>query len=254
LPHPDERFVLACAGNINASGKPQFVARVNWLLSASRFRPSNREGCRIFHGASIGLIPQDKKFTNEKTSLFIGKNTVVREHVTLNRGTLASGATRIGNNCWIMAYCHVAHDCVLGDDVTMSNSVNLAGHVVVGNHVTIGGVLGVHQFTRIGDYSIIGAMSRPFMDIVPYAMCGGEGETRIIGINKVGLERQGFSAERRQNIKRAYKTLFREDLSLQDAVVKLVDIFPEDEDVRRIIDFVKGSSRGIMRMKVTEFD
>ena len=135
---------------------------------------------------------------------------------------------------WIMAYCHVAHDCVLGDDVTMSNSVALAGHVEVGNHVTIGGLVGVHQFTRIGDYAIIAAMARPFMDVVPFAMCGGEGETRIIGINKIGLERQGFSAERRQNIKRAYRTLFRGDFNLQDALIKLNETFSDDKDIQML--------------------
>ncbi|NLG17708.1 MAG: acyl-ACP--UDP-N-acetylglucosamine O-acyltransferase [Fibrobacter sp.] len=206
--------------------------------------------CRIFKSAAIGLIPQDKKFAGEKTLTVIGKNNLIREFVTINRGTLDRGETRIGDNCWIMAYCHIAHDCVLGDDVTISNSLAMAGHVEVGNHVTIGGIVPIHQFTRIGDYAFIGAVTRPFMDVVPYAMVGGEAETRIIGINKVGLERHGFSSERRQNIKRAYKIIFRENLTLGDAIQKLESSFPGDTDIKRLIDFAKGSSRGLMRMKV----
>ena len=208
------------------------------------------EGCRIFKGAAIGLEPQDKKFNNEKTFTFIGKNTLLREFVTVNRGTVDRGETRIGNDCWIMAYCHVAHDCVLGDDVTISNALAMAGHVEVGSHVTIGGIVPIHQFTRIGDFSIVGAVTRPFMDVVPYAMCGGEADTRIIGINKVGLERHGFSPERRLNIKRAYKILFREGLSLEKALKKMSDTFPSDKDVELLISFLKkNSKRGIMRMK-----
>jgi UDP-N-acetylglucosamine acyltransferase len=205
--------------------------------------------CRIFKGASIGLIPQDKKFAGEKTYTVIGRNTLFREFVTVNRGTSHRGETRIGDNCWIMAYCHIAHDCVLGDDVTISNGLAMAGHVEVGNHVTIGGIVPIHQFTRIGDYAFIGAVTRPFMDVVPYAMVGGESETHIVGINKVGLERHGFTPERRQNIKRAYKILFRENLTLAEATVKLETSFPGDEDIGRIISFIRGSSRGLMRMK-----
>ena len=125
------------------------------------------ENTRIFKGAAIGLIPQDKKFAGEKTYTYIGKNGFIREFVTINRGTIDRGETRIGDNSWIMAYCHIAHDCILGTDVTISNSLAMAGHVEVGNYVTIGGIVPVHQFTRIGDYAFIGAVSRPFMDVVP---------------------------------------------------------------------------------------
>ena len=207
------------------------------------------QGCRIFNGACIGLIPQDKKFAGEKTNTFIGKNTLIREFVTINRGTSDSGETRIGDNCWIMAYCHIAHDCVLGNNVTISNNLAMAGHVQVGNHVTIGGIVPIHQFTRIGDYAFIAAVARPFMDVVPYAMCGGETETRIVGVNKVGLERLGFSQERRQNIKRAYKILFRENLNTNDALARLNTTFPGNKDIELLTSFVSTSSRGIMRMK-----
>lgn len=208
------------------------------------------KGCQIFKGAAIGLIPQDKKFDGEKTFTFIGDNTVIREFVTINRGTIDKGETRIGNNCWIMAYCHIAHDCILGDEVTISNSMAMAGHVEVGSHVTIGGIVPIHQFVRIGDYAFIASVAKPFMDVVPYAMCGGDDETRIVGINKVGLERHGFSDERRRDIKRAYKILFRESRSLQDALVALEENFAGNADIEKIITFVKNSKRGFMRMKV----
>lgn len=208
------------------------------------------ENCRIFKSAAIGLIPQDKKFKGEKTFTFIGKNTLIREFVTINRGTIDRGETRIGENCWIMAYCHIAHDCILGNDVTISNSMAMAGHVEIGDHVTIGGIVPIHQFVRIGDYAFIASVAKPFMDIIPYAMCGGDDETRIVGINKVGLERHGFSSERRQNIKRAYKILFRENRSLHDALNYLEENFSGNQDIERIISFVKNSKRGLMRMKV----
>jgi UDP-N-acetylglucosamine acyltransferase len=203
--------------------------------------------CCVFHGAAVGGIPQDKKFAGEETLLIIGDNTVVRECVTINRGTSASGKTIIGSNCWIMAYCHIAHDCVLGDYVTISNNLAMAGHVIVGNNVTIGGAVSIHQFVRIGDYSIIGATSYLTMDVVPYAMCGTE-PVRIVSINKVGLERQGFSEERRQNIKRAYKILFRRELTLENALAALMQEFPDNPDCKKLVEFAKSSERGLLRM------
>ncbi|MFP4680669.1 MAG: acyl-ACP--UDP-N-acetylglucosamine O-acyltransferase [Chitinispirillaceae bacterium] len=203
--------------------------------------------CRIFKSASIGLEPQDKKYAGEKTFTIIGDNTLIREFVTVNRGTSASGETRIGSDCWIMAYCHVAHDCVIGDDVTISNGLAMAGHVTVGNHVTIGGIVPIHQFTRIGDYAMVASVSRPFTDVVPYALVGAD-PTRIAGVNKVGLERRGFSAEQIRNIRQAYKILFRENLSLQDALLKLEETYAEAAEVARIVTFVKESQRGLMRM------
>src|SRR5690554_6317047 len=198
------------------------------------------EDCRIFKSAAIGLIPQDRKFKGEKTCTFIGKNTLIREFVTMNRGTIDRGETRVGENCWIMAYCHIAHDCILGNDVTISNSMAMAGHVEIGDHVAIGGIVPIHPFVRIGEYAFIASVAKPFMDVIPYAMCGGDDETRIVGINKVGLERHGFSSERRQNIKRAYKILFRENRSLHDALNYLEKAFSGNQDVERIISFVKN--------------
>ncbi len=204
-------------------------------------------GCRIFKGAAIGLIPQDKKFSGEKTFTFIGKNTLIREFVTVNRGSAARGETRIGDDCWIMAYCHIAHDCIIGNDVTISNSLAMAGHVEIGSHATIGGVCSFHQFTHIGDYAFIQATSYITQDVLPFALTGAE-PLRIVDINKIGLERHGFTEKRRRDIKRAYKILFRDNRTLDDAIVRLETDFPGNPDIASIISFVKTSTRGLMRM------
>ena len=205
------------------------------------------EATRIFCGAAVGLIPQDKKFAAEKTYTVIGKNTLIREYVTINRGSAANGETRIGDDCWFMAYCHIAHDCIIGNDVTISNSLAMAGHVVVGNHVTIGGVCSFHQFTRVGDYAFIQATSYITQDVLPFALTGAD-PVRIADINKIGLERRGFSEERRRDIKRAYKILFREQRPLDEALGMLESDFAGNPDIALITSFVKGSSRGLMRM------
>ncbi|MDR2577738.1 MAG: acyl-ACP--UDP-N-acetylglucosamine O-acyltransferase [Chitinispirillales bacterium] len=204
--------------------------------------------CRVFMGASIGLEPQDKKYAGEKTLTVIGDDTVIREYVTINRGTSASGETRVGARGWIMAYCHIAHDCVVGDDATISNSLAMAGHVTVGNHVTIGGIVSINQFSRIGDHAMIGARARIASDIVPYALVGTE-PLRIAGTNKIGLERRGFDAEQIKNITNAYRVLFRDGLPLSDALAKIDADFPGDADVKRLTDFVKSSERGFLRMR-----
>lgn len=207
------------------------------------------EGCRIFNGASIGLVPQDKKYAGEPTKTIIGKNTLIREFVTINRGSSARGETRIGDDCWIMAYCHVAHDCILGNDVTISNSLAMAGHVEVGNHVTIGGICSFHQFTRIGDYAFIQASSYITQDVLPFALTGAD-PLRIVGINAIGLERHGFSEERRREIKRAYKKLFREKQTFEASVAFLEREFAHNDDLAAITTFINGSTRGLLRMKV----
>ncbi|MDR3012937.1 MAG: acyl-ACP--UDP-N-acetylglucosamine O-acyltransferase [Chitinispirillales bacterium] len=204
--------------------------------------------CRVFMGASIGLEPQDKKYAGEKTLTIIGEDTLIREYVTINRGTNASGETRVGKRGWIMAYCHIAHDCIVGDDATISNGLAMAGHVVVGNHVTIGGIVSINQFSRIGDHAMIGARARIASDIVPYALVGTE-PLRIVSINKIGLERRGFNEEQIKCVNRAYKILFREGLSLNDALIKIDAEFPGDADIKNLLDFVKTSERGFLRMK-----
>jgi UDP-N-acetylglucosamine acyltransferase len=203
--------------------------------------------CRVFFGASIGLEPQDKKYAGEKTLAVIGDDTLIREYVTINRGTSATGATRVGARGWIMAYCHIAHDCAVGDDATISNALAMAGHVTVGNHVTIAGVVSINQFCRIGDHAMVGARARVSSDIVPYALIGTE-PLRVVSINKIGLERHGFTAEQINNLKRAYKFLFRDGLPLNDALAKIDAEFPGDASIKTLTDFVRGSEKGFLRM------
>lgn len=208
--------------------------------------------CRIFHGAAVGLIPQDMKFRGEKTSLRIGDRTTIREFCTLNRGTAARGETIIGNDCLLLAYSHVAHDCILGDHVIASNNLGLAGHVEVGNHVTIGGVCAFHQFVRIGDYAMIGAFSFVSQDVVPFALTGSD-PVRVADVNKVKLERCKFTPGRIRDIKRAFRILFREKLTLEAAIRSLREEFPGNDDVRRIVEFTcMKSERGILRMRGAE--
>ena len=204
----------------------------------------------LYPGAVAGTDPQDLKFEGETTTLIVGENTIIREYCTLNRGTVANGATMVGNNCAILAYGHVAHDCVIGDNVVISNNLALAGHVTVGNNAGIAGMTGVVQFCRIGEYSFVGAQSLVTKDVVPYALCAPHrGEMFVVDINKVGLERKGFDEDRRRKIKRAFKTLFRSGLTVLDAVGKLDEEHPGDADILLLTDFVKLSKKGIYGMR-----
>ena len=209
--------------------------------------------CRIHHSACIGTIPQDLKFRGEETLCRIGDDAIIREFCSINRGTAAAGETVIGNNCAILSYGHVGHDCLIGDNLIASNNLALAGHVVVGNNVTIGGVCAFHQFVRIGDHAMIQVSSFVTQDVVPFAITGSE-PLRLVGINKVGLERRGFSSERRQEIKRAFRILFREKLSIEDAIAKMADQFPGNADVELLVAFARTSKRGILRMRDTDIE
>jgi UDP-N-acetylglucosamine acyltransferase len=204
--------------------------------------------CRIFQGAGLGQIPQDLKFKGEKTVLRIGDRTIIREFCTMNRGTEARGETVIGSDCAFLAYCHVGHDCVIGNGVIVSNNLAMAGHVEVGNNVTIGGVCAIHQFVRIGDCAMVQVGAYVTQDVAPYALVGAD-PLRVSGVNKIKLERLGFSPARYQNIKRAFRILFREGLTLKDAVAKLEETWPGDADILELIKFAKESSRGLLRME-----
>jgi UDP-N-acetylglucosamine acyltransferase len=206
------------------------------------------KGCRIFKGASLATVPQDLKFSGEKTTLIIGDYTVIREFCTLNRGTSATKETRLGSHCLLMAYCHIAHDCRVGDYFVAANCFNIAGHVTIGNFVRTGGVCSVIQFLTIGDYSFLGAHSLIKKDVVPFALVAPE-PLRIAGINKVGLERAGFSEERRRLIRRAYKILFRSGLPLKEALSRLASEFPQNADIASIIAMAQTSKRGLVDMR-----
>lgn len=204
-------------------------------------------GNRFFHNASIGCQPQDLKFQGEKTFLYIGDNNTFRECVTISLGTEGGGGeTRIGNNNLIMAYCHVAHDCVVGSNVIMSNSAALAGHVIVEDHAVIGGLTGVHQFTKIGKMVMVGACSKIVKDIPPFIMVDGN-PARAAGINVVGLRRNGLSVETRDEIKRAYRILYRSNLTVAKAIEQMEQELQGSKEIDHFIRFLRNAERGILR-------
>jgi UDP-N-acetylglucosamine acyltransferase len=202
---------------------------------------------KIFHFASLGAPPQDKKYAGEDTSVEIGDGNTIREYVTINRGTSQDiGVTRLGDDNWLMAYSHVAHDCQVGSHVIFANCTQLAGHVAVEDWVILGGFTGVHQHVRVGAHSFTGIGTHLTQDLPPYVTAAGE-DGQPFGLNSNGLKRRGFSAEAMVAIKRAYRTLYRSDLSLADAIRELEAQAASFPEVRRFVDFIKSSKRGIIR-------
>lgn len=201
-------------------------------------------GCYVGVGSVIGGDPQDRKYRGEPTSVEIGDGTVVREYATINRGTAASGRTRVGQNCLIMSYVHVAHDCTIEDDVVLANAVQLAGHVCIAAHAQLGGSTPVHQFVRIGTHAYVGGGSRVPQDVPPYTKAAGN-PLRLYGLNSVGLQRAGIDAAVRLALKRAYRLLFNSDLTRTQAIARLRDE-PQLPEVEHLVDFVAGSTRGTL--------
>ncbi|MFH1687723.1 MAG: acyl-ACP--UDP-N-acetylglucosamine O-acyltransferase [bacterium] len=201
---------------------------------------------RVFHGAAIGSVPQDLKFAGEETLAIVGDNTVVREYATINRGTAHSGQTRVGSDCLLMAYSHVAHDCSLGDNVIMGNSATLAGHIEVHDYAILSGLLPVHQFVKIGKHAMIGGGYRVPMDICPYALAAGY-PLRIAGLNIVGLRRRGFSRQAINNLQQAFKLLFFGGLNTSQAVDRIKDELEQTEEIKTILDFIAASHRGLCK-------
>ncbi len=203
------------------------------------------KGCQFFTGAVIGSIPQDKKFTGKETTyLEIGENNVFREYATMNLGTGEGGKTIIGNNNLLMANAHVAHDCLVGSHCVIANCGALAGHVTMEDNVVIGGLTAIHQFVRLGKFSIVGGCSKVVQDIPPFSTCDGH-PAKVFGINSVGLKRAKFSFSTMQNLKKAFKILFFSELSKPHAleqVSKEISSFPELE---HLIAFIKSSTRGL---------
>jgi UDP-N-acetylglucosamine acyltransferase len=205
------------------------------------------QNCTVFPFTSIGLPPQDIKYNDEKTSVKIGNNNIIREYITIHRASVGGDkVTRIGNNNFLMAYVHVAHDCNIGNNIIMANSTHLAGHVVVEDHAFIGGLVAVHQFARIGTFSMIGGFSAIPQDIPPYTTAAGE-RAKLYGLNATGLKRQNFSDKKIKDLKNAYKILFRSKLTLKDAIEKLKDEGNASEEVNNLIEFIEKNKRGICR-------
>lgn len=202
---------------------------------------------KIYQFASIGEGPQDKKYAGEPTRLEIGDRNVIREYASLNRGTVqGSEVTRIGNDNWIMAYVHIAHDCHVGNGTIFANAASLAGHVTVGDMAILGGFAIVHQFCRIGAHSFCAMGSAINRDVPPYVMVSGH-MAEPHGINSEGLKRRGFSREAIQQIRRAYKLLYKSKLRLEEAMEQVELLAAECQEVRLLATFVEETTRGIVR-------
>jgi len=202
---------------------------------------------RIFQFNSIGEVPQDKKYAGEPTRLEIGDRNTIREFCTLNLGTVQdAGTTRIGNDNWIMAYVHVAHDCQVGNHTIFANSTQLAGHVRVDDWAILGGFTGVHQFCHIGAHCMTAVGTVVLQDIPPYLMVGGN-KAAPHGINTEGLKRRGFSAESLAALKRAYRTLYKSGLLLEEAKAELQTQSKAHPEVQLLVDFIAQARRGIIR-------
>ena len=203
---------------------------------------------RVFPFTTIGLEPQDLKFRGEVTRVEIGDSNVIRECVTIHRGTPGGGGvTRIGSNCLFMAYVHIAHDCLVGNNVIMANAATLAGHVTIEDYATVGAFSPVHQFVRVGTYSYVGGGTVITRDVLPFSRTSAEREAKVYGINTVGLQRKGFSKERIQSNQRAFRMLIGSKLNTTQALEKLKAESSPDEDVARLIRFIEESSRGVIK-------
>lgn len=204
---------------------------------------------QIFQFASIGAIPQDKKYHGENTVLEIGDNNIFREFCTINLGTVQGGGiTKIGNNNLFMNYVHIAHDCIVGNEIVFSNNASLAGHIIVGDYAVFGGFAKVSQFIRIGAYSFLVGGSDIGKDILPYVIAGGNLHTaKLYGLNLIGLKRQNFSESTLSNLKKAYNIILRENLTVADAIPKLEAIQKVCPEIQLFIDMLKQSERGILR-------
>lgn len=205
------------------------------------------ENNQIHPFVSIGLPPQDLKYKNEPTGVKIGNNNVIREYMTIHRASLGgSGLTELGDNNFLMAFVHVAHDCKIGSSTVMANLATLAGHVVVEDHVVIGGLVAVHQHTRIGAYSMVGGFSGVGQDIPPYTMASGA-RAKLFGLNLVGLKRKGFSDNTIEELKKAYKIIFREKHTLKEAIKKVQEELPFTDEIKHLLEFLEKNKRGICR-------
>ncbi len=202
---------------------------------------------RIFQFASLGEAPQDKKYAGEPTRLVLGDRNTIREFVTINRGTVQDrGETTIGDDNWIMAYVHIAHDCVIGNQTILANAVTLAGHVVVDDWAILGGFSGAHQFCHIGAHAFLGMQVAAARDVPAYLIVtGNPPEPR--GVNQEGLRRRGFDATQIRNIREAYKVVYRQQLRLEEALAELERRLPEQPELGLFVDSLKRSERGILR-------
>ena len=219
-----------------------------WIGSGAVIMNGARIGnnVRVFPGAVISAVPQDLKFDGEASNVDIGDNTTIREYVTINRGTSASGTTRIGKNCLVMAYCHVAHDCIVGDNCVLANNVSLAGHIEVGNFVVLGGMAAVHQFVKIGDHVMVGGYSKVRTDVPPFVKAARD-PLAYVGINATGLKRRGFDQNRVHHIQDIYRILFVHGSNVKRSIENIENNIIDSDDKDYILTFLKDSKRGLIK-------
>lgn len=211
--------------------------------------PSKFGQKNIFHPfCAVGVDPQDLTFHGERTELVVGEGNTFRESVTVSRGTKkGGGTTKIGSNNLFMAYTHIGHDTVVGDHTIFANAATVAGHVVIEDHATVGALSPVHQFCRVGRYAYVGACTVITQDVPPFSRVVTERETKSFGINSIGLERKGFSEERRKNLQRAFRLLLRSKLNTSQALAKMRSEFSESPDVIELVQFIETAERGIVK-------
>ncbi|MAQ70287.1 MAG: acyl-[acyl-carrier-protein]--UDP-N-acetylglucosamine O-acyltransferase [Flavobacteriales bacterium] len=219
-----------------------------WIGSNVTIYPGARIGsnCQIFPGAVISAIPQDLKFKGEETITIIGDNSIIRECVTINRGTSYSNKTIIGSNCFLMAYSHVAHDCIIKDNVIIANGVAIAGHVEIDNNAIIGGLSAIQQFAKIGKFSMVSGGSLVRKDVPPYIKVAKE-PLRFIGINKIGLERNNFNKKQIATISSMCRILFQEGNNISKAIEIIENNTKNCTEKKEIINFIKNSKTGIIK-------
>lgn len=204
------------------------------------------DNCRIFPGAVIAGIPQDLKYEGENTTVIIGNNTTIREFVTINRGSKDKWTTRVGNNCLIMAYSHIAHDCVIGNNCIMSNNCQIAGHVTIGDFTILAGMCAVHQFVQIGQHSFIAGGSLVSKDVPPYIKAGRT-PLSYAGVNSVGLKRRGFSLERINHILDIYRVIYNKNMNTTQALNFIEEEVAATDERDEIVTFISDSGRGIIK-------
>ncbi len=211
------------------------------IHSGTRIDSNNR----IFHSAVLGSEPHDLKFGGEYTTLEIGEHNIIREFATISRGTNYRKRTVIGNHNYLMAYVHIPHDTIIGNHVILSNAVNMGGHVTIDDWAIVGGMVGVHQFTRIGEHSFIAFLSRVTQDVPPFILAGGN-PLKYKGLNIIGLKRRGFSEDVISKIKKTYNLIYNSKYNISDALKAVKEFIEPIEEVKKIIEFIETSERGII--------
>jgi UDP-N-acetylglucosamine acyltransferase len=223
-------------------GKNTIIQNNVTIKSGTRIGSGNN----IYPYSVIGSIPQDLKYSGEYTEIFIGDNNIIREYVTLSRGTLDKNKTVIGSGCLFMANSHVGHDSIVGDGAIFANSVAIAGHVEIEEFVTLGGLTGVHQFVRIGSHSMIGAHSKIVKDVPPFCLFDGNPLT-FQGLNVIGLKRRLFDDKSIDQIRKAYNILYKNSMNVSQAVNEIKNYLPTSTELKHLVDFIDSSKRGITR-------